>query len=199
MSGTELRPVYFCSHFGTSMNPTLCAQDLLGIEPYGHRPVRVGDVIIFLTPEGDRLAVHRVVIVTSAGICTKGDNNSRIDTWCIRPEDVFGQVVWAARGKRQRPIYGGNAGRLWSFGLGGFKMLEQCFSVVYHLVARSGLLRRLVPLRKWMRIVSLRNEGGRAFTLLLGHWVIGHYQTGMTSWQVRRPFRLFVDEQSLPT
>ena len=199
ISGTEPRTVYFCSHFGTSMNPTLSAQDLLGIARYGHRKVRVGDVIIFQTPEGDRLAVHRVVSVTSGGIHTKGDNNNRIDTWCIRPEDVFGQVVWAARGKRQRPIYGGNAGRLWCFGIRGFHVMERCLSVFYHLVVRSGLLRRLVPLRKRMKVISLRNKGGRAFTLLFGHWVIGHYQTGMTSWQIRRPFRIFVDEQSLPT
>ena len=180
------------------MSPTLCAQDLLGIEPYNHQPVHVGDVILFLPPEGDRPAVHRVVSVTSEGIQTKGDNNSRIDPWFIRPEDLFGQVVWAARGKRRRPIYGGDAGRLWSFGLRGFKVLERCLSVFYHRLARLGLLRRLVPLRKWMRIVVISRPRGRAFTLLLGDCVIGHYQPGMTYWQVRRPFRLFVDEQSLP-
>ncbi len=190
--------VSFCAYKGTSMRPTLVESDLLEIRPYGRRPLRVGDVILFLPPDGDRPAVHRVVNVTSAGIRTKGDANTRTDPWLVRPEDVFGRVVWAARGRKRRPIYGGCAGRLWSLGIRGFKVLERHLSFVYHGLARRAFLRRVVPLQKRMRIISTGRKGERAFTILFGPWLVGRYHPGMTRWQIRRPFRLFVDEQSLP-
>lgn len=190
--------VFFCAHTGTSMYPTLNEMDVLEIEPYDSRSIRVGDVIFFLSPEGDCPAVHRVASVTPQGIRTKGDNNSRIDPWFIHPEDVIGQVVWAARGKRRRSIYGGRVGQLWSFVVRGLKVLGKGLSFLYHRVAQSGLLRRLVPIHKRMRIVALRRKDGRAFKLLLGNWMIGNYQSGMNYWQIRRPFRLFVDVKSLP-
>jgi signal peptidase len=190
--------VFFCAHTGNSMHPTLSEHDLLEIEPYGGRPVRYGDVIFFLLPHGEQPVVHRVVRMTAEGIRTKGDNNTHIDPWFIRPQDVIGQVVRATRGKKERSIYGGRVGQLWSFGIRGFTVVEKGFSFFYHRMARSGLLRRLIPLHKRMRIVALRRNDGRAFKLLLGHLLIGNYQPGMNYWQIRRPFRLFVDERSLP-
>jgi signal peptidase I len=190
--------VFFCAYTGSSMYPTLSEHDLLEIESYGLRSIRVGDVIFFLSPEGDRPAVHRVAGVTPQGIRTKGDNNSRIDPWFIHPEDVIGQVVWAARGKKKRPIYGGRLGQLWSAGIRGRTVVEKGLSFLYHRMAQPGLLRRFVPLHKRMRIVALRQKDGRAFKLLLGNWMIGNYQSGMSYWQIRRPFRLFVDVESLP-
>ena len=198
LSDPELDPFYCCTYRGTSMNPTLCASDLLEIEAYDDRPLRIGDIIFFMPPEADCPAVHRVVRVTSEGIRTKGDNNSRLDPWLIRPEDVIGRVVWAARGKKRRRIYGGRVGQLWSFWIRGLKVVARGLSFLYHLLARSGFMSRLVPLHKRMRIVALRRKDGRAFKLLLGGWVIGNYQSGMNYWQIRRPFRLFVDVESLP-
>lgn len=190
--------VRFSAHGGTSMNPTLCALDLLEIMPYGERPVRVGDVIFFLQPQGNNYVVHRVVSVTSEGIRTRGDNNNRRDPWLIRPEDVLGQVVRARRGKKRRVIYGGSAGWLLFQGLKGFKALEHCLSFFYHRLARSGLCRKLMTIQKQIRIVAINRAGGRSFKLLLGNWLIGHYEPGMSCWQIVRPFRLFVDQESLP-
>jgi len=190
--------VVFCAHRGNSMHPTLSEHDLLEIEPYGSRPVRRGDVIFFIPPQGETPVVHRVVQVTTEGIRTKGDNSNRVDSWLICPGDVIGRVVWATRGKRRRLIYGGTAGFMWSLGIRELKRVEKCLSVFYHLLTRSGLLRRLVPIHTRMRIVTLPHKGGRALKLFLGHWVIGNYKPGMPYWQIRRPFRLFVDVNSLP-
>jgi signal peptidase I len=189
---------FFCAHTGTSMYPTLSEHDLLEIEPYGLQPIRVGDVVFFLSPDGGRPAIHRVASVTSHGIRTKGDNNSSVDPWIIHRADVIGRVVRATQGEKRRFIYRGIAGRFWSFGARWFTVAARGFSLFYHLLAQSGLLRRFVPLHKWMRIVALRRKNGRAFKLLLGNWMIGNYQSGMNYWQIRRPFRLFVDVESLP-
>ena len=198
VSGKEPYPVYFCAHFGTSMNPTLCELDVLEIAPYGTQPVRVGDVILFVPPDWNRPAVHRVVRLTPDGIRTRGDNNNRMDTWVLPPENVIGQVVRAARGKRERPIYGGGIGRLWAVGVKIFKVLVKFPSLFYHLIARSGLLRYLLPLHKRMRIITINRPAGEELQLLLGRWLVGRYTPGMQHWWIQRPFRLFVDENSLP-
>jgi hypothetical protein len=190
--------IYFCAHTGTSMHPTLNELDLLEIEPYGHRPIRVGDVIIFLLSKEDRPVVHRVVRILPEGIRTRGDSNNRMDTWVLSPDDVIGQVVRAARGRRRRPIYGGTFGRLWSLGVRGFKMLVRSFSFPYYLLARWGKLRHCAPIQKRMRIIAINRPAGKALQLLLGRWLVGRYNPGMDHWQIRRPFRLFVDEHSLP-
>ena len=193
-----LAAVFFCAHFGTSMNPTLCELDLLEIEPYGNQPVRVGDVIFFLPPDWNRPAVHRVVRATSEGIRTRGDNNNLMDSWIILPEDVTGRVVRAARGKRKRPIYGGGIGRLWACGVRVFKVLEKFPSLFYHLLARSGLLRYLVPLHKRIRIITINRPAGEELQLVLGRWLVGRRKPGMEQWWIRRPFRFFIEVDSLP-
>lgn len=198
LNDKRLGEVFFCAHTGSSMYPTLSEHDLLEIEPYGRRPIRRGDVIFFMPPQENKPAIHRVARISAKGICTRGDKNNPIDPWVLRTEDVIGRVVRAARGKRRRSIYGGRVGQLWSAGIRGRTVVEKGLSFLYHRIAQSGLLRRLVPLHKRMRIVALHQKGGRAFKLLLGHWVIGNYQSGMNYWQIRRPFRLFVDVESLP-
>lgn len=198
VADTEYGSLYFCAHTGFSMKPTLCESDLLEIKAYIDRPIHIGDVICFLPPAEDQPVVHRVASVTPVGIRTKGDNASLVDPWVIQPADVIGRVIKATQGKTKRIIYGGTIGRFWSCGLRSLRVLEQCLSFFYHQLARSGLLRCLVPIQKRIRIVAINKGDRRSFKLLLGNWLIGHYEPGMTQWQIQRPFRLFVDVKSLP-
>ena len=191
--------IYFCAHQGFSMNPTLCESDLLEIEAYiDSRPMRIGDVICFQPPAGDQPVVHRVASITPVGIRTKGDNTGLVDPWVIQPDDVIGRVIRATRGKTRRIIYGGTVGRLWSRGLRCLKVVQHGLSFFYHRLARSRLLKLLIPIQKRTRIIAINKGDRRSFKLLLGNWLIGHYEPGMTQWQIQRPFRLFVDVQSLP-
>ena len=194
---SKLGSIYFCAHFGTSMNPTLSELDVLEIAPYGTRLVRAGDVIVFFPPGWTRLAIHRVVRVTSEGIRTRGDNNNLMDSWIILPENVIGRVVRAARGKRKRPVYGGTAGRLWVIGVKIYKVLIKFPSLCYHFLARSGIMRHLVPLHKRIRLITISQPSGEELQLLLGRWLVGRCKPGMGQWWIRRPFRLFIDEASL--
>lgn len=198
LSGKERCSVYFCAHTGTSMNPTLCELDVLEIAPYGNQPIRVGDVILFLLFKGDKPVVHRVVRISPEGIRTRGDSNNRMDTWVLSPEDIIGKVIRAVRGKRRRPIYGGTAGRAWSLGVGGFTMLVRSLSFPYYFIARWGNLGHWVPIQQWMRIITINKPSGTELQLVLGRWLVGRCNPGMDHWQIRRPFRLFVDERSLP-
>ncbi len=99
-----------CAYAGSSMSPTLCEGDLLEIVPRGERPVRTGDVILFLPPGGDQPVVHRVVRLTSQGIRTRGDSGTADDPWLLQPADILGQVVAAWRGERRRKIRGQRVG-----------------------------------------------------------------------------------------
>lgn len=190
--------VYFCAHTGTSMHPTLCALDLLEIKPYGRQSLRVGDVIFFLSPQDNKPVVHRVVRISPEGIRTRGDSNNRMDTWVLSPEDVIGHVVRATRGKRRRPIYGGTAGRVWSLGVGGFRMLVRGFSFSYYFLARWENFRHWMPIQKRMRIIVINRPAGKELQLHLGRWLVGRCKPEINHWQIRRLFRLFVDERSLP-
>ena len=103
----------FCGHVGPSMNPTLNEQDLLEITPYKNdRQPRVGDVILFLPPQLDYPVVHRIVSITSRGILTKGDNCRDTDPWYLKNGNIYGRVINAGCGNRQRKIAGGFIGRL---------------------------------------------------------------------------------------
>src|SRR5665647_1678306 len=104
--------MFFAAYVGPSMNPTLREPEIIEIMPYDSRPLRVGDVAFFLSPEADQLVVHRVVRVTPAGISTIGDNNTQEDALLLQPKNIKGQVVAAWRGQKRRKITGGLRGRL---------------------------------------------------------------------------------------
>jgi hypothetical protein len=48
------------------------------------------------------------------------------------------------------------------------------------------------------RAISLSHPAGTELQLLMGRRVIGRWLPGMSGWNIRRPFRLFVDEEALP-
>jgi hypothetical protein len=192
-------PLFF-AHRGSSMNPTLHESDLLEIRPYGDSAVQVGDVIALAPPDADHLVVHRVSRVMPEGICTRGDNNAGEDGWCLGPERVIGRVVAAWRGRRRRLIFGGWTGRLWGYAVRGRRILGHAVLVLlrpaYHWLARSGIVRRLMPVSLNLRVVVFQVSEQQRLRLLLGRQVVG--QCIQKRWAIRRPFRLLVDEAALP-
>lgn len=188
---------------GPSMNPSLKAGDGLRIIPYEDRKVCVGDVVVFHPPGGGRDVVHRVVSVDSEGVRTRGDNNSQIDPWLLQPRDIIGQVVSARRGNNRVTIHGGTWGRVLGPALRTKKQLNQAISRIlhpaYHALAKSGFFSSFLPLQRKTRILSFDRPHGKEYQLLLHNRVIGRRPPDRDQWQISRPFRLFIDESSLPT
>jgi hypothetical protein len=115
------------------MNPTLSVLDLLEVQPYGGRPPRRGDVILF-TPEGcDQPIVHRIAELASSGVVTRGDNATADDPWRLERNEIFGRVIAACRGNRRRRIAGGAFGRLGACGLRLWKMLYRTAAWLYRI------------------------------------------------------------------
>jgi signal peptidase I len=71
-------------------------------------------------------------------------------------------------------------------------------SPFYQVIVRSRLCTRLVPLRRRMRVISLERKEGKELQLLLGRTVVGRLLPNHDRWLIRRPFRLFIDETTLP-
>lgn len=190
------------NYTGPSMNPTLKVGDGLTVIPYRDGNIRIGDVVVFRSPDQDRYIVHRVISVNSQGIRTKGDNNNKVDSWILRPENIVGRVVSAKRKNKDIVIYGGTRGRilapvLWTikrFRVAFYKTLRPAYRAIARVNVFRGLLSRLIK----THILYFKRPNGTEMQLIMGRWVIGRYHPGKDRWTIRRPFRLFVDEKSLP-
>jgi hypothetical protein len=184
------------------MNPTLREPEIMEIKPYENRPVRVGDVVFFVSPETAQSVVHRIVRVTPAGLCTLGDNNTKEDTFLLQIESIKGQVVAAWRGQKRRKIAGGYQGRLTSRWLRWRRVLDRSVAPLLHPFYRAishwGLIAWLLPAPFRPRVVVFHARGRDQFQLFLGQRIIGRYDDQRHQWQIQRPFRLFVDGRILP-
>jgi signal peptidase I len=198
----EPNPTYI-TYTGPSMNPILKAGDLLEVVPYNGRQIRCGDAILFFCPEENRNVVHRVVALEAWGIRTMGDNNVYSDPWIVTPEQVVGYVARVQRSRRWRRIPGGYAGRLAAYLMRGLRYTSAPLSTVFRPLSPLTIGSRLGALlkRRFLatRIIAFKHPEGTELQLLVGRRVIGALPPGQSTWMIRRPFRLFVDETSLPT
>lgn len=76
---------------GASMSPFIRSGDIITIMPVSAR-IRPGDVLAFRQPEGDKLAVHRVIGLGRKGFLLKGDNGGHADGRVNR-ERIIGRVT----------------------------------------------------------------------------------------------------------
>jgi signal peptidase I len=193
---------FFAAYVGPSMNPTLREPEIMEIVPCGGLSLRAGDVVLFLRPGSDRTVVHRVTRATTEGISTRGDNNALEDHVLLRREDIQGRVVAAWRGRKRREIAGGFRGRWNSRWLRLRRLMDRGVSPLLHPVYRSlslrGRVARCLPAPFRPRVVVFRDQGKDRFRLLLGERVIGRYEERERLWRIQRPFRLLVDERTLP-
>ena len=188
---------------GPSMTPTLKAGDQLRVVPYASRNIRVGDVVVFQAPEGgNRHVTHRVVSVDSRGVRTRGDNNNKTDSWILRPEEIACRVDSALRGAKRVPVHGGRRGMMYASALRSIKRANMTISSIlhpaYHWLAESGIFKRFLRNRARSRVLCFTRPKGIEMQLHLGPWFIGRPLPGQDRWSVRRPFKLMVDEESLP-
>jgi signal peptidase len=190
------------SYTGSSMNPTLRAGDEIWIMAYEEKKMRRGDIVVFTPPEEDSRVVHRVAAFERQGIKTKGDNNSGVDEYLLSSDHILGQVVYARRGSRLRKIYGGTTGRVIAAAIRTIKTVRNGLFILlrpaYRCLMRSGVFRGWISYWTKTRIVTFRRLEGTELQLMVGRYVIGRLRPGRTRWQIRRPFRMFLDEAKLP-
>ena len=155
------KPVW-CKLTGQSMEPLLCHEDLLLVQP-GNRDIRIGDIIIFKSHQNQ--CAHRVVGKTSALgqrlYLTKGDNSYHFDR-PVPSEQVLGKVI-SAKGDYGTlhldsvswrflnffiAIYSYMEGKRHKTGSTFWRVIDRCFSWCHNLVGlrhfhRPDLYRRM--------------------------------------------------------
>jgi signal peptidase I len=188
-------------YMGSSMYPTLKPADILEVIPYKKQKVRCGDVIVFSHPEEHNKIVHRVISVDSNGIKTRGDNSKEADSWVLEPGNIQGYVINYQRKSKQRQIMGSIAGPLLSKALRSAKLIYWFMSgllyPIYLRLAQKGINSEKLNAFLKIRVISFCRPAGEEFHLLIGRRVIGRRLPGQVQWQIKFPFRLFIDEKFL--
>lgn len=199
MKHDELMTVMYT---GSSMCPSLKPSDILHVTTERTAVIQRGDVIVFFPPDSRTLVVHRVHTVSRKGMKTRGDSNTGIDSWIINSENIIGRVTRVQRGSQCLNVKGGFRGHCHAIAIQTIRVIDQRASLLlhslYHLLSRTELFRRLLPARMRLRILSFQRSDGTEFQLLFGRHVIGRLLPDSKRWIIRRPFRLFANESSLP-
>jgi hypothetical protein len=188
-------------YYGSSMAYVFQPGDRMKVVSCGQAEIRRGDVIVFNPPGEDRLVVHRVIETGPGGIRTRGDGSSHEDPWVLKQEEIRGRVVAFARNGRMHAVRRGIAGRLQATAMRGAQRLDRFLSNILHPLYRrlsqQSAFRRLLPISMAPRIATFGRPEGTDMQILMGRQVIGRRVAG-AGWVIKRPYRLFVDEKSLP-
>ena len=184
------------------MSPTIRRSDTLYVLPYNETKVHIGDVVVFKSIGQPILTVHRVLRLDGFDITTMGDNNDSADPHFLNSSDIIGKVVYLERRSKLKPVHGGWSGSL----VGRLMRLRRLLD--YH-VSRIGhpLYEFLVQHKIFVRwpfcsmrtkVVSFTRTGTDGLQLLWRGRIIGWFVPEAGTWTIRRPFRLFVDQSTLP-
>ncbi len=184
---------------GFSMNPLMKQGDLLLVAPYDSPEIQVGDVVVFPDPARGHI-VHRVAAVSAQGIITKGDNIPHVDDRVLAPEEIMGRVQAIQRQGRTLPVPRQVPASLYVLKLrqASDRALSGLLRPCYRWLGQSGLFHGL--LSGWLKpkLVHFSRADDSEWQLWLGGLLIGKKSPHQSSWSIRRPFRLFIDESVLP-
>jgi hypothetical protein len=178
------------------MKPTLMDLDELLLRPYKNRKICPGDVVVINQGEAKKI-IHRVLSVNGDKIKTMGDNNPEPDPWVLCRDKIAGQVVYAIRQGRWIRVRGSFAGKLKVTYIRASQMfIRTAISFIkpyYYRIADSRKI-KLKALRP--KTIVFRQPQGKELQLHIGKLIIGRKRPGQ-SWNIKPPFRLFLDERYL--
>ncbi len=188
----ELKAIIYT---GPSMNPTLQNLDKLFYAPYKNSKIKRGDVVVFFDREKRLKVIHRVKCADSRCIATKGDNNSKADTLILHPDQIIGRIIYGERHNKKIRIYNGFPGTIQATRVRWIREIKKVLCIIlkpaYYLL--SGKLN--LPIKK--RVLTFQRPEGKELQLVIGKVMVARQLPG-EEWWIRPPFRLFLDESSLP-
>lgn len=187
---------------GPSMNPTFRAGDKLLVTPCGLRKIAVGDVVVFRPDGYEKTITHRVIRLDARGVVTRGDNNNRVDPYFLQQHEIMGRVTTARRGKETLKVINGRPGLYYARLRWLVKVSNHTVSRIlhplYHGLADSGMFKHVLSPWARLRVIKFTKPHGVEYQLFLGSHFVGRRSPGAANWQIRRPFRLFIDKSRLP-
>jgi signal peptidase I len=182
---------------------TFCPGDRVTIEPVPIAEIRLGDVVAFSAPVGDKIdvMVHRVVAVTPRGLITRGDNNVSADAVPLTAENLLGKVTHYERNGVTRPVRGGRLGLMRAWVLHARIHIRNLAIFLgrapYRLLRRSGIVPRV-----WHpRITQLRvnTDNGALVKYLHNGRVVARWWQQHHRFECAKPYDLVIarpDENS---
>jgi hypothetical protein len=189
----ELKAIIYT---GPSMNPTLKNLDKLFYAPYKNSILKPGDIVVFFDRDQNLKIIHRVISVNGMGIVTRGDNNSQADASIHHPDQIIGRIIYGERHNRKMRIYNGIPGTAQAACARWIRKIKKSLCIIlkppYYLLA--GKLK--LPLSE--KVLTFQRPEGKELQLVMGKVVVARQLPG-EGWQIRPPFRLFLDESSLPS
>ncbi len=192
---TSQNNVKFIVYQGSSMSSTFQDMDVLYYTP--NKKIRPGDVVVIKIPEYEPKIIHRVISIGEKGTRTMGDNNPHPDRWLLSPDQIIGSVTYGYRGRRRFRVLGGPAGlaQMFQVKLKHFtiKAVYPVLSTIYHKFPISSLMVILIR----PKLIAFKRPNGIEMHLLARGRVIGRRLPG-EKWQIKSPFRFFLDESNLP-
>lgn len=187
---------------GKSMAPTLRNGDLLICRPPQPDKIRPGDIVVFPKPGETGHIVHRVIAKTGRGFYTRGDQVPVKDPWVVEPDRICGVCHRIERRERAIRLLGGSTGMLYIHFLPWRKKLNawmrSSIRPLYHHFCRDLIWKRFTTHLLKPQIVSFQRPEGVEWKLIWKRREIGRLPIGKASWQIRKPYLLFVNEATLP-
>ncbi len=182
------------------MWPTLRPGDVLRVEVASQELFRVGDILVFADRISGELVAHRLVSAGPHGLMFRGDNNDSMDAVVLGPGSIVGRVLQVERRDRIVSVPGGLRGRIQGLRRRIAKRFRRYFStVIASALTRGSLGKRLSTIRLNTRLVSFESYAGTEYQLFWRSISVGRYRADKKCWQIRFPFRLFIDETKLLT
>lgn len=180
------------------MNFTLKAGDGLIIVSCDNCKIRAGDVVTYKHPTDTYDVVHRVISVSSNGILTHGDNNDKTDPYILKPEKVDGKIVAVLRGGGKIKISGGIRGLIRFYFLRIFFNFKNIFRPITSSFAEIFNFNYLFRLVFKPKLVTFNRPSGNEIQLLTGNFWIARKKPGEKDWEIKFPFRFFINKNKLP-
>lgn len=111
-------------------------------------------------------------------------------------------MVFAWRGNRRIRVWNGLAGQIYVLAFRAGREMNHLVSSLLHpsyrWLSRKGLVRMLMGGNSRIRILSLQRPDGEEFQLFFKNRPIGRRRPGAPNWEIKRPYRLLIDESTLP-
>ncbi len=187
--------IKFIVYKGSSMSYTFQDMDVLYYIP--NKRIKPGDVVVFKISEYDQKIIHRVISTGKEGIKTMGDYNPCPDSWLLRPDQIMGSIAYGYRGRRRLRVLGGLAGLAQMFQVRLKRLTIRAMYPILNLIFYNFPISDLTILLIRPISVAFKRPNGTELHLLARGRVIGRRPPGQ-EWQIKLPFRFFLDEDKLP-
>ena len=176
---------------GPSMLKSIMPGDKVEITKVAFDKLRPGDVIVYNNPEKMHLnVIHRIIGRDVKGLITRGDNNSDVDPYRVRPEHRPQKVTVVYRGSQQfRLKHRMSLHRLRLTQMYLRKIKSKIFFPIYIFIAKFGLFYIFGRFLK-TEIRKFKRPGRIELQLFYGKRRIGVFKSENETWLIRFPWRL---------